>query len=166
MKIRTILLLVVLGLIAAFAAFNWSVFMAPTTLFLGVATIQAPLGLVMLGLLVFLLVLFLVFVVYLQTTVLFDARRNARELQVSRELADQAETSRFTELRGYLEVELKKQAEQDGEAKAALLARLEQLERDLRSALEQSENTLSAYIGELEDRLEKAPQMMAAKLPE
>ncbi|MHB1226798.1 MAG: hypothetical protein ACYC0O_04635 [Desulfurivibrionaceae bacterium] len=36
-----------------------------------------------------------------------------------------------------------------------MLARLDQLDRDLRSAVEQSGNTLAAYIGELEDRLEK-----------
>jgi uncharacterized integral membrane protein len=158
MKIRTLLLLIVLGLITVFAALNWSAFMTPTTLSLGVAEAQAPLGLVMLGLLAFLLAVFLVFVVYLQTSVLFDARRNARELQASRELADQAEASRITELRGHLEAELKKQAEQQAESTAAVLARLEQLDRDLRSALEQSENTLSAYIGELDDRLEKNPK--------
>ena len=158
MKIRTLLLLIVLGLITVFAALNWSAFMTPTTLSLGVAEIQAPLGLVMLGLLAFLLALFLVFVVYLQTAVLFDARRNARELQASRELADQAEASRITELRGYLEGELKRQAEREAESRAAVVARLEQLDCDLCSRIEQAENTLSAYIGELDDRLERNPK--------
>ncbi|HIJ89361.1 MAG: LapA family protein [Desulfobulbaceae bacterium] len=155
MKVRTLFLLIVLIAITAFAALNWSAFMTQTTLSLGVANVQAPLGLVMLGMLAFLVALFLVFVVYLQTSVLFDARRNARELQASRELADQAEASRFTELRGFLEVELKKQADRGAEASGAVLARLDQLERDLRAVVEQSENTLSAYIGELDDRLEK-----------
>lgn len=166
MKIRTLFLLLLFAVITAFAALNWSAFMAPTTLSLGVAEVQAPIGLVMLGLLVFLLALFLVFVLYLQTSVLLDARRNARELQASRELADQAEASRFTELRGVLEVALKRQAERDAESMATVLARLDQLDRDLRSMVEQSENTLSACIGELEDRLERAPHMMVAKSPE
>lgn len=158
MKIRTLLLLIALGLITVFAALNWSAFMTPTTLSLGVAEAQAPLGLVMLGLLAFLLAVFLVFVVYLQTSVLFDARRNARELQASRELADQAEASRFTELRGFLEVELKRQADLGADSRAAMFARLDQLDRDLCSRLEQAENTLSAYIGELDDRLERNPK--------
>ncbi|MHB1184046.1 MAG: LapA family protein [Desulfobulbia bacterium] len=157
MKVRTLFLLVVLVAIASFAALNWSAFMAPATLSVGVANIQAPLGLVMLGLTAFLVVLFLVFVVYLQTSLLFDTRRNARELQACQELADQAEASRFTELRGFLEAALKKQAEADAEARAAVLARLGQLDRDLRSAIEESGNTLSAYIGELDDRLERGP---------
>ena len=155
MKIRTLFLLIVLGAITAFAALNWSAFMAPTTLSLGVASIQAPLGLVLLGMLVFLVAVFLVFVLYLQTSVLIDTRRNARELQACQELADQAEASRFTELRGYLEVELKKQADREAESRAAVLARLDQLDRDLHARVEQSENALSAYIGELDDRLEK-----------
>ena len=155
MKVRTLLLLLTLVAIAVFTALNWSAFMTPTTLSLGVANVQAPLGLVMLGLVAFLAALFLVFVVYLQTSVLLEARRHARELQANRELADQAEASRFTELRGFLEAELTRQAGLDAESKAVVLARLDQLDRDLRSAVEQSGNTLAAYIGELEDRLER-----------
>lgn len=154
MRIRTLFLLLVLLLIAAFAALNWSAFMMPATLSLGVAMIQAPLGLVMLGMAALLSVAFLVFVVFLQTSVLLEARRHARELQANRERADQAEASRFTELRGFLEGEMKRQAGLDAESRAVLLERLDQLDRDLRSAVEQSENALSAYLGELEDRLE------------
>lgn len=40
MKNRTLLLLLVLVAIAAFAALNWGAFMATTTLSLGVADIQ------------------------------------------------------------------------------------------------------------------------------
>jgi hypothetical protein len=155
MKIRTLLLLLLLSAIAAFAALNWSAFIAPTTLSLGFTAVVAPLGLVMLGMLAFLTALFLVFMVYLQTSVLLEARRHAKELQANRDLTDQAEASRFTELRGFLETELKRQASLDAESMAALLARMDQLDRDFRSAIEQSGNTLSAYIGELEDRLDK-----------
>jgi uncharacterized integral membrane protein len=156
MNIRTLVLLIVLAAIAAFAAINWSAFVAPTSLSLGVADVQAPLGLVMLGLLAFVTALFLVFVIYLQTSVLLDARRHARELQANRELADQAEASRFTELRGFLEVELQRLTSRDVESRALLLQRLDQLDRDLRGVVEQSGNSLAAYIGELEDRLEKS----------
>lgn len=167
MKARTLLLLLALGAIAAFTALNWSAFMTPTTLSLGVAVVQAPLGLVMLGLVAFLAALFLVFVVYLQTSGLMEARRHARELQANRELAEQAETSRFTELHGFLEMELKIHARLDAESRATVLARLDQLERDLRTVVEQAGNTLAAYIGELEDRLERgrAAQDLTPKPP-
>jgi len=153
MKLRTLSLLLTLLLIAAFTLLNWPVIMAPTPLSLGVVDIQAPLGLLMLGLMVAMLSVFLVYVLYLQTTVMFDARAHAKELQSNRKLADQAEASRFTELRTFLDTEFKRMTSADSEAKAALLARIDQLERDLRLAVEQSGNSLAASLAEMDDRL-------------
>lgn len=155
MKVSTLLLLVVLIVIGAFAALNWNVFMEPRALSVGVAVVHAPLGLVMLGLLAFLTALFLIFVVYVQASVVVETRRHARELRANRELADQAEASRFTELRRFVEVELKKLADLDAESRVVFETRIDELKRDLRSAMEESENSLAAYLGELEDRLEK-----------
>ena len=155
MKIRTFLLLLTLAVVVLFAALNWDVFTAPTALSLGVAEVQAPFGLVMLGLMAFIAVLFLVFIVYLQSGVLLEARRNARELHEHRALADKAEASRFTELREYLSAELQALAQQNAELRTAMLARTEQLDRELQAALEQSGNTLAAYVGELGDRLDR-----------
>lgn len=155
MKLPTLLLLLVLTLIAAFAALNWNVFMAPTELSLGYTSIQMPLGLVMLGLLVFMTALFLMFAVYMQATMLLESRRHTKEMHANRELADKAEASRFTELRAVLESELKNQEQRVSDSHAGLLARMDQLEKDMRLQVEQSGNTLAAYIGELEDRLEK-----------
>ncbi|HSF70914.1 MAG TPA: LapA family protein, partial [Methylotenera sp.] len=98
MKLRALVLIGVLGLFLAFMILNWATIMAPTTLNLAIAEVIAPLGLVMLGMMALLTALFLVFIVYLQTSVLFEARRHAKELQSNRELADKAEASRFTEL--------------------------------------------------------------------
>ena len=39
--------------------------------------------------------------------------------------------------------------------RADVQTRLDQLDQDLRSAIEQAGNTLAAYIGELEGRLER-----------
>ncbi|MDD2882614.1 MAG: LapA family protein [Rhodoferax sp.] len=153
MRIRSLFLILILTLIGAFTALNWSVFLTNSTLSFGVATLQAPIGMIMLGLLVFVVAYFMVYVLYLQSTVLFDTRRNAKELQLNRELADKAEASRFTELRTFLEAGLKQRAEQDSAGQQAVLVRLDALEKTLRTSVEQSGNSLSAYIGELEDRL-------------
>ena len=118
MKLSTLLLLLILTAIAAFTALNWHVFITPTELSLGFTTAQIPLGLVMLGLLAFLTSLFLGFVVYLQTSALLETRRHSRELQASRELADQAEASRFNELRNFLEVEVLKLTNLHAESKS------------------------------------------------
>lgn len=153
MNLRTLLLLLVLAAVGVFVALNWATFLEPSTLSLGFASFQAPLGLVMLGLLAALALAFLGFIAFLQTSVLLEARRHARELQSQRVLADQAEASRFTELRGYIENEMRSIAARDADTTQALLARMDQLENALRAALGDSNNTLAAYLGELEDRL-------------
>jgi uncharacterized integral membrane protein len=165
MQLRSLLLVLVLALTALFAAVNWSAFTAPTTLSLVFSTVQAPLGLIMLAITTGIAVLFLVFIVYLQTSVLLEARRHAKELDAQRQLADQAEASRFTELRAFLNAELAKLGTAHDQAKGELLARLERLEADTRSAVETSGNTLAAYIGELEDRLEHGSGAEVPRLP-
>lgn len=153
MRIRTFTLLIALCAIAAFAALNWGAFTAPTTLTLGIVDFQAPLGLLMLVAVIILTALFLVFIVTLQTSVLLDTRRQARELQASRTLAEQAEASRLTELRLYLDAELRNLDARDQAAAAAMTACLGRMERDLRTAIEESGNSLAACIGELDDRI-------------
>jgi hypothetical protein len=114
MPLRTVVLLIVLAAVALFAALNWSALVAPTPLSLGVAQVQAPLGLIMLGLIALLAALFLGYLVYLQSAVLLEARRHARELQAQQEL------------RAYLE-----------------------------TRLDELENSLSAQLGEMRERLDR-----------
>ena len=135
---RAIVFFLVLVFVGLFALINWTVFSALTPLSLGFTTVQAPLGLIMLGLIAFLCVLFTVWVISLQANSLMDARRQTKELQVQRDLADKAEASRFTELR------------------SELVARLDRLQRESALTLEQSGNSVAAHIGQLEDRLERA----------
>jgi len=165
MYLRTLLIVVALGILALFTAANWSAFVAPTTLSLIFATVEAPLGVVLLATIVLLTALFLLYVVYLQSSVLLDARRHSRELNAQRELAEHAEVSRFHELRAFVEAQLQTLSHQTEQSKADLTDRLDQLEGDLRHALEQSQNTLSAYMAEIEDRLERGGtgQMLARK---
>lgn len=153
MKFRTFALLLVLVVIAAFTLLNWSVILAPTTLSLGVSQVQAPLGLIMLGMIALLTLLFLVYVLYLQTTVLMDGRTHAKELQANRKLADEAEASRFTELRAFLDAEFNRINEADVTGKSVSAERIDELERELRMRIEQSSNSLAAMLAELDDRL-------------
>ena len=154
MNIRTLLLLLILGVAAIFAMLNWPAFTTPTVLSLGVTTVEAPLGLIMLGLLAALTLIFVAWVIYLQSTVLFESRRQARELHAQRELADKAEASRFTELQSFVSEEMARLNRTAAESHAAVLARIDEMERRSRTALEETSNSLSAYIGELEDRLD------------
>jgi len=165
MYLRTILILFVVGALALFTAVNWSAFTAPTTLSVVFANVEAPLGLILLGIVVLLAALFLLYVVYLQSSMLIETRRHARELHSQRELAEQAESSRFHELRAFLETGLQTLTQQTEQAKTELASRLDQLERDMRSAVEQCENTVAAYMAEIDDRLERAAGESSSRKP-
>ena len=88
--VRALAFFLVLLLVGLFALLNWDAFSALTPLNLGLTTVQAPLGLIMLGLVAFLCVLFTVWVVSMQASSLMEARRQTRELQAQRDLADNA----------------------------------------------------------------------------
>ena len=155
MYLRTLLIVSVLGLLAIFALFNWGAFMSLTTLTVGFTTVEAPLGLILLVIVGLITLLFLIYVVWLQSSALLEGRRQARELQSQRELADRAEESRFQQLRSAMEGQLDELENQITASKTAILARVDEIERGLRSTVEQSGNTLAAYIGEIEDRFER-----------
>ena len=131
---RALAFFLVLVFVGLFALINWEAFTALTPLTLGFTTVHAPLGLIMLGLTAFLCVLFTVWVVSLQAASLIEARRQNKELQAQRDLADRAEASRIAVLR------------------TELLARLDD-----------STNSTAAHIAQLEDRLERA-QMLPAEV--
>jgi len=159
MKLPSLLLLIVLLIIAAFTALNWNVFVAPTDLSLGVSMVKMPLGMIMLGLVVVISVLYLLYVVYLQTSVLLETRRHSRAMLMNKALAEKAEASRFTELRNGLAAEMLKPANHNDESKTSVLACIDQLGTSLRFCIEQSTNTLAAYMGEREDRLQPQTTM-------
>jgi uncharacterized integral membrane protein len=164
MRTRTIVLIVAIVLMAGFAALNMDEFTRPALLSLGFTTVQAPLGLVMLVLLAAALLVFLATTLYIQSTHLIETRQTARELHAQRDLADKAEASRFTELRNYLEAQTLAAQQREAANSTLLSERLAQTEQALAAKIEQSGNTLSAYIGELEDRLERRDGVQRAPI--
>jgi uncharacterized integral membrane protein len=155
MRARTALLLIVLVAVGIFAALNWSAFTRAEPLSLGFWQVQVPLGLVMLAVTAGLTLLYVVLLAWLETRALLEARRAARELLAQRQLAESAEASRFEELRRLLEGELGALREAPGASARAVEARLDQMEAALRADIERAGNTLAAYIGELEERLDR-----------
>lgn len=155
MNTRTLALAIAFVLLAVFALLNWGAFSAPTALSLGFAEVQAPLGLVMLVVTGIVSGLFLVYIVYQQAGAILESRRYEKELRANRELADKAESSRFTELRAYLASELGRlQGERAAEAQQAD-ARLRQIEERLLERVDESARGLAAHLGEIEDKLDR-----------
>jgi len=143
---RTLFALLVLLLLALFAWLNWGEITRPTPLSLGLTRVEAPLGLVLVIALGVVSLLYLIFTIGLETAALLEVKRYARELLHYKKLAEDAEQSRYTELRRYLEAEFQRLAEAEKEEIRALEARVEEI-------LETHGNTLAAYIGELEDQI-------------
>jgi uncharacterized integral membrane protein len=155
MKFLNFILLIVLVALLVFAAVNWQAIVTPVPLSLLFTDAEAPLGLILLTITGILTLLFLSYVVYMQSATIMLRRKLNKELEEQRKLADQAEASRFTELRAFLTTELQKLNTQSSEVHQKVEARLAEVENSVKSKMEETGTTLSAYIGELEDRLEK-----------
>jgi uncharacterized protein YhaN len=155
MKLRTLLLVLFILFIAGFVALNFEQILQPTALNFGFMEVQAPMGLVLLGMLALVLVVFLAALVYYQTLHLMEVRRITREAADQRLLADKAEASRFTELRQYLQTELQATTAREQVLSEKVNLKLDQVQAALTQVIEQTGNSLSASVGELEDRLER-----------
>lgn len=97
MKIRTMLLLLVLILMAVFLIINWTALSTVMTVNLVYTEIQAPLGAIVVGSFVALTLILLVYMVWQQASVTMELRSAYKEARSAREVADHAEKSRFQE---------------------------------------------------------------------
>jgi uncharacterized integral membrane protein len=142
MRVRTIVLGIVALLVAAFLFLNWKVFAAPASFNFLIGVVEVPFGAVIVGLLIVVTLAFAVYVAIWQGTVLRDYRRQSKELNSQRTLADDAEASRFTSLSTLLRDELAKQSAQFELSLAAV-----------RTELRDTEHSLAATLAEMDDRL-------------
>jgi uncharacterized integral membrane protein len=144
MKPANVLTVIVAVLAIAFVILNWSTLGAPQQLSFGFTRVSVPLGLVLLGFTLVLLAVFLGLLLSMQIRLLSAHRRHTAELKTHRELADNAEASRLTELRQYLQQEL-----------ASLKEAQRLSEQRLREELLATSNSLAASVGEIDERLER-----------
>jgi uncharacterized integral membrane protein len=150
MRFRTVFLLIVMLVTAAFLFMNWRVFAAPARFSFLVGSADIPIGLVMFVLLALIILAFAIYVGMWQGTLLMDYRRQSKELQAQRLLADDAEASRFTALSTLLHEEMSKQ---DTRLEAAFVA--------LRTEVRDTEHSIAATLGEMDDRMRRATNRTA-----
>ena len=141
MRVRVLLVVIALLLVAAFVAVNWTAFMTPAPLSLLVTTVEAPPALVMLAILALAMLASVVYMALWQSEILLESRRHAKDLQAQRLLADQAEASRFTELRAVMLERMERLSE-----------RLADTQETLRTEIRDNAGSLAAMIGEIDDR--------------
>ena len=131
MNLRSLALLVAFALIGVFITLNWALISQNMPLNFGVAQVDAPLGLVLVGMIITLSALFLLYIVYMQANMLLEHRRRDKEMAEQRALADTAEASRFTDLRQYLQDEINNIARAREDHKLQIMARLDRMESGL-----------------------------------
>ena len=153
MSLRSLFLLIICAVIVTFIAINWPAMTAPAHLNLLFTEVDAPLGVVLLGLMAVLAVAFISVLAYTQGAVLLETRRHTKEMAAQRELADKAEASRFTELREHLNNETARLAEALTTNGEGLMARIDRLETGLREGPESGAQVLAA-LRELGDALQ------------
>lgn len=161
MRFRTILMILAILLVAGFVALNVDEFTRISLLSLGFTTIQLPLGLVMLVLLIASVLIFLASTIYMQSRHVLEARTHTRELNTQRELADKAEASRFTELRTFLEEQVLAEQRRESALGTVMADRFAQQQQVMLARLDQMDNTLAAHIGQLEDQLLNRPAILS-----
>ncbi len=147
MRNRFLMAILSIALVTAFVVLNWAAITAPTTISLGVIGFEAPLGMVLLGLTVLLLLVFVGYMAVWQGQILMESRRHQKELQGQRTLADQAEASRFTELKMSMLAEFEK-----------LTTQLQQTQATALRELREQTNSLAAMLGEMDDRAKNSPR--------
>ncbi|MBV2164877.1 MAG: LapA family protein [Comamonas sp.] len=146
MKARTALLVLIVALLGYLAFFNFASLAQDVPMSLGFTEIHGPLGLVMLALSALMAAIFLAYVIAMQATWLLEVRSHNKALQAQRELAEKAEISRFTDLRGALD-------DKQQQLEKRLMERMDALESHLKARAQESDNVHAAYIGQLEEQL-------------
>jgi uncharacterized protein HemX len=141
MRLRLLIVLGLVALLATFVAFNWPVFATPSVLSFGLISFEAPLGLAMLALTVIITLFFAVYMAIWQGKILMHERHQAKQLQTQRNLADEAEASRFIELGKSMRAEFEQ-----------LSAQLTQSQSETGQHMQDSVNSLAAMLGEIDDR--------------
>jgi uncharacterized integral membrane protein len=144
MRLRTLLAIIVAALIAAFLIVNWQVLAAPAKVNFVFGSIETPVGVVMLAICGPVVLALMVYVGMWQSTALLETRRQAKELQAQRILADNAEASRFTELGALMRSEI-----------AGLDQRLQAAIDAMRGEFRDIEGSIAATLGEMDDRIRR-----------
>jgi uncharacterized integral membrane protein len=144
MRLRTFLVIIVAVLLAGFLIANWQMLATPAKVNFVFGSIETSIGVVMLAICVPMVLALMVYVSMWQSTALLESRRQAKELQAQRILADNAEASRFTELGTLIHNEI-----------AGLDQRLHTAIDTLRGEFHDTESSIAATLGEMDDRIRR-----------
>ena len=92
-----------------------------------------------------------------------ELRRVNKQLKLAQDLADKAELSRFNELKKDIDAQVKMLEEKNNARHASLMTKLTAIEEELESNTRMTINSISASVGEVEDRLDQLQNQSSEK---
>jgi len=153
MRVVLLVIAAVLLALTVFTAANWSVLTTPTPLSFLVFELEGRLGMILLGIMLAVVVLVVGYALLLRTSWLVESRRLNRQLEEQRELAQQAESSRFSELQKMIENGFKEVHTSLEASGASEIASIKASEQFLTKSIEDAANSITAHLGYLDDKL-------------
>jgi uncharacterized integral membrane protein len=155
MKTLSFVIILVIVLLGVFVAANWSVLVQNTPLSFVAFQVEGPLGIIMLGITLVVVALVVIYALILRANWLVESHRLNREVQKQRDLAEQAEISRVTELRSLVEQEFAAMRAAVKEAADHTVSRTDSAEQSVSRTVNEAINSLNAHIGYFDDKLSR-----------
>jgi len=152
-KIVITIIAIIFVILAVFTVANWQVLTTSTPLSFVVFSMEGPLGVILLGVMIILTILVVAYALLLRTTWLMESRRLNRQLEEQRELANEAESSRLIALQKMIEGEFEKLHTEFHKVAESGLTRIEEAEKSLAGTIEDTSNSILAHVGYLDDKM-------------
>ena len=153
MKAVLIVIAIALFLLVVFTAANWSVLNTKTELSFVAFSLEGPMGVILLAIMLGLITLVVAYALLLRTARLVESRRLNRQLEEQRELAESAESSRIAALQELVEREFENVRTSKSISGENVVARLDGLEQSVVQKIEDAANSIMANLGYLDDKL-------------
>ena len=146
-------------LLTIFAVANWSLLTAPASLNFLVFHIDGPLGLILFLALLAFAALFAIYAMSLRGRALLETRRQLKELEAQRQLAESAEASRLAALTDQVGREFASVRAEIAQTRADAKQRAEESEQRIIRHVDEVSNALFANIGQLDDKVSRNPPL-------
>lgn len=155
MRLKTFFLLLLLIICCVFLVVNWTAILTEVPVNFLVDTVDAPIALIVLLGLGVLVIICLLYALWLQASLALEMRKSHRETEAARALAENAEKSRFSELKSEMQKAFAELQTDADLRKNSVIDRVDALEKRFDEGFVQTINSLSSSVGEVEDSVHK-----------
>jgi hypothetical protein len=138
-----------------FAIANWSLLTASASLNFLIFHVEGPLGLILFVALLGFAALFAIYALSLRAGTLLETRRQLKELEAQRQIADSAEASRLAALTEQVRREFESVRAELAQTRADAKLRTDESEQRIIRHVDDVSNAIFANIGQLDDKVSR-----------